>query len=386
MTRVGLVARADKTGLGVQTLEMYRHLQPAKTLVMDLSHIDRTRFAVDRTLFPDATWLQPRFPVLKSIPDDASVIERWLDDLDVIVACETFYYWRIIERARQRRVKTVLQYNFEFLDFLPRPDLPMVDVLAAPSLWHFDEVRAQFPNTVYLPVPVDRDRIPFRARSDGHQLLHVAGNHTGEDRNGTRIVLEAMRHVDPSVHLTVRSQHPVKVHAKVRNRVTVHGPADDYWTNFEGTESVFVMPRRFGGLCLPLNEALAAGMVPLMSDVSPQNHFLDPRSLVPTCGSEQLMTKAPIDVWDVDPVVLAERINHLAERPEVVAELSAHSDRLASQWSWDTLGPRYLELFEDLASGGQPWTEPSTLTPSNSAPASLSGSDSRTGPTSSSAA
>ena len=35
--KLGLIARADNTGLGMQTWEFYRAMKPEKTLVVDIS-------------------------------------------------------------------------------------------------------------------------------------------------------------------------------------------------------------------------------------------------------------------------------------------------------------------------------------------------------------
>src|SRR5581483_7515404 len=44
--------------------------------------------------------------------------------------------------------------------------------------------------------------------------------------------------------------------------------------------SVLVLPRKYGGNCLPMNEALSAGMPVIMSNISPQADFLPDKWLV----------------------------------------------------------------------------------------------------------
>ncbi|MGW8178315.1 MAG: hypothetical protein ACWGQW_06055 [bacterium] len=50
--RVGLIARADKTGLGIQTYEFYKQMNPDKVMVVDLSHCSGQ--SPDMSLYPDA--------------------------------------------------------------------------------------------------------------------------------------------------------------------------------------------------------------------------------------------------------------------------------------------------------------------------------------------
>ena len=50
--KLGLIARMDNTGLGVQTTEFYKNMYPDKTMVVDISHLNGTKQYPER--YPDA--------------------------------------------------------------------------------------------------------------------------------------------------------------------------------------------------------------------------------------------------------------------------------------------------------------------------------------------
>jgi len=113
---------------------------------------------------------------------------------------------------------------------------------------------------------------------------------------------------------------------------------------------VLMLPRRFGGLSLQLHEALSSGMIPICTDIEPQNNFLRSESLIPTCGSKKIQTRgSEIDCYDVAPAVLANRIDELANlSKERIIELNESSDSIADSISWDRLKPVYLNTLENL--------------------------------------
>ncbi len=356
--RIGLIARADRTGLAVQTYEFSRHIECAKILVVDISRLNgqKNNFG----LYPGAKKISgepyPETTVSAGLPSNA-VIDAFLDGLDLVFTCETPYSYYLFEAARRRGVKTVLQYNFELFDHLAEPGLPKPDLFAAPSLWRYNEV--PFPNKCFLPVPVNRDLLPPRQITELRTVLHIAGNPAMEDRNGTRTVLDAWQHVKSPTKLVVRSPRRIP-HTSRDPRVRVD-TADRPWYHelYSGADAL-VMPRKFGGLCLPLNEALSCGMPVVMSDVAPQNGFLPPVMLVPARRDRKAMAKVPIDVHEVSPADLAARIDELAANPDRVAEASADADDLAASMSWKRLHPIYIDTFAAVVAGQVPQLLPPT--------------------------
>lgn len=341
--RIGLIARADKTGLGIQTYEFYRHMNPDKVLVVDLSHCSGQQ--PNMAMYPGATiWHDKRYPGVEIFHDP--VVDEFLKDLDIVFTCETPYSYYLYAKAHEMGVKTVQQYNYEFLDYLCNQGLPFPDLLASPSTWHIEDVK-RFPTRVeHLPVPVNRDLLPFRRRDRLTKILHTAGTPAVEDRNGTYLLAEAMRLVKSPVTLEIKSQKPLEIHG-LRNTTIDYSKPDSY-ADLYGDHDAYVMPRKFGGLCLPMNEAVSTGMVVVSSRIPPQTSWLPPQCLVGGHVSKQIMTKTMIDIFETDIVELADKIDELAQDETLFGSLSDHMNALAENLDWKVQKQRYLDVFESL--------------------------------------
>ncbi len=336
--RLGLVARADNGGLGIQTWALYRHLRPARTLVVDIEHLTGYRNHFER--YPGAM-ISRGEPTLDTI-------RRFVEGLDVVLTCETPYNYALFSHCRAVGVRTVLQYNFEFLEYFANPQLPRPDLFLAPSLWHFD--RVPFANKRFLPVPVDRERLPFRHRTRARRFLHIAGHETIHDRNGTALVLEALRHVEAPVEVLLRAQrrHGFEV-PPTRARVTVaNEDVPLHWDLYGDEDDVLLLPRRFGGLSLQLDEALSRGMPAIMTDVSPQSGFLPGEWLVPAVSSFRFMAKTQIECFSCDPAALARRIDAFARDPALVSRASLAADALAERIAWHRLAGEYERVLAEV--------------------------------------
>lgn len=352
--RVGLVARADKTGLGTQTHNFWANIHPDQTLVVDLSHCSGQRpnmamYSGDPNV---RGWANRTYPSIDPVPDE--VVEKFLDKVDVVFSCETFYNSWFLQRAREKGVRTVLQPNYEFLEWLLHPSLSEPDVFALPSTWHEAEIRAALPgrDIRVVPVPIDRLRLPFKLRIGMETILHTAGTPAMEDRNGSLLLIEAMRHVRTPVKALILTQKELGAPYVPANVSIRRANVENYWDMYEEGDC-YVIPRKFGGLCLPMNEALAVGMPVLSTDISPQGEFLPPDLLVPAPQRRQIMTRAMIGVHEADPVALAARIDWLYEHPFRFTELSTWAGEWGDAHSWEALRP----LYDAVLSG----TEPSDL-------------------------
>lgn len=343
--RLGLVARPDNSGLGIQTWELYRHLNPDKTLVIDLSGIADSNDHCNKRAFLD------RFPgaqVHQGPTPPPEVIEEFLDGLDIIFSAETFYTQDFLHRSNHRKVKSVLQYNYEFLAHLTTPSLPHPTLFAAPSLWHY--FATNLPNKVHLPVPIATDRFAPRATppATARTFLHPVGRPAIYDRNGTEDVIAALEWVREEITMIFRCQRPGYVQNLLRRtilpvNVTVvvdDSAPEEYWRNYQDVDAV-VLPRRYGGLCLPANEALGAHLPILMPDIDP-NHRLLPREwLFPARVESEFRAANSVIVHRSDPVPIARLIDTLATDSQAYAQAVAQAARLASVYSWDDLLPEY---------------------------------------------
>jgi glycosyltransferase involved in cell wall biosynthesis len=299
------------------------------------------------SLYPGAQmWNDRLYPDLTVQSDP--VIEDFLRDLDVVFTCETPYNYWLFERARELSVKTVLQFNFEFLDY-SRNSLPEPDLFAAPSPWYLDTVREQLPgrNVQLLPVPVDREMFPYKPRTSLGSLLHTAGTVAMEDRNGTVLSAKAMDYIDENITLNIRSQRPIRDIRNKRNIKFTVGAVDSPAELYESGD-VFLFPRKFGGLCLPIQEALSCGMPIIVSDCSPQTFWVPEELRVPAHKIKTIETRNTIDVWESDPRDIAEKILWLRGNPDKVIEYSQWADQWAQEHSWQSLKSVYLDVMSNL--------------------------------------
>lgn len=345
--RIGLIARADNTGLGVQTHEFYRHMRPAKTLVVDLSARKRNRLHPER--YPDAE-------VVRDFPTIAQ-FEHFLRDLDVVYTAETPYGHELFSLAANKGVRTVLHYNWEFLDHLQRPHLPRPTIFAAPSTWHYNEM--PFENKTLLPVPIATDRFATRAHGPtATHFLHIAGTPALHDRNGTKDLLAALEHVTAPVTVTIRCQDPAYVDEAASSRrmpsnvnlVIDTTDTPNYWDLYKSGD-VLVMPRRFGGLCLPVNEALGARMPVIMPAIEPNTAWLPADWLVPATEQGRFMARTKIAVHSTDPHALAAKIDQFATDRDFYRDARASAETLSAQNSWAAMRSAYEHLFESIARG-----------------------------------
>lgn len=346
MKRLGLIARGDLTGLSVQTQAFWRHLQPEQTLVVDLSRHSRQK--PDNRMMPNSSiWNDNIYPSTEIVKD--SKLERFLRSVDVVFTCETPYNYWLFKRARELGVKTFLQFNYEFLDYNKSNigTLPEPDVFLAPSMWHLDDVKKLLPgrDIRFLPVPVDRKAFPFKHRDHLDTLLHTAGTGAMEDRNGSVLSAEAMSYVSSSVKLHLRSQSRIKEISSRPNIVLTNSKVK-FPHELYGDEQVFLMPRKFGGLCLPMNEAVSCGMPIISTDCSPQSTWLPEALLVPSKRVKTIETRHPIGLYESDPKDIARVIDWLADNPKEVSHYSDWADHYAESISWTKMKSVYLENLE----------------------------------------
>jgi glycosyltransferase involved in cell wall biosynthesis len=352
--RTALLVRSDNRGLGRQTFDYWKHLQPAKTL-----HIRMASSVGSWTPYQEhPEW----YPGVRSadfnghsgtVDEDAY---RWLlTDTDVLLTAETAYDHRAWGWAREMGVRTVLVGNPEFLG----PDKVGTggpDQIVLPSPWRVGTI----PGAAHLPQPVDRDVFAFSPRplNDPPRFLHVVGNRATRDRAGTDIVLDCLRFLRHRVNLTIRCQGPLSAPQELllrglrRHQIpnVMRADIEDPRELYEGFD-VLLAPRRYGGLSLPLNEAASCGLAILAGDREPESSILPPEALMPVVnGRETSFQGGMFRLEDVRPQDLAAGIDWLVEDPGAVARLSEASNRYAESIAWPVLLPRWLDLLERVAS------------------------------------
>ena len=124
--RIGVIARADNRGLGIQTWEVARHLEVERVLVVREPGSERRGFHPQLDRFPGAAIVE--FGQYNDGELDEEICRGWLDGLDVIYSAETLYDWRISGWAREAGCATVVHANPEFYKH-------SVDSLDHPTAW-----------------------------------------------------------------------------------------------------------------------------------------------------------------------------------------------------------------------------------------------------------
>lgn len=336
--KLGIIARADQTGLGYQTKSYVKHLNPSKVIL------------IDSTSFGD--WVRPQFPewyanhnmiTINGIPRDDE-LKTILSGLDVLLTAETPYNLNLYKVAREMGVKTVCVENAEFYDHIKYPEFEMPDLIIMPSVWKYEEIKAHAESrgtkVVQLHHPVDRDEITYIPRTKA-TFMHIAGKPAAFDRNGTWDFLQAC----PNGVITTQSDD-------LRKQIGMRYPQSQIYFNIQQYNHLYqmadimVLPRRYGGNCLVLNEALAAGMPVIMPDISPNNHLLPSEWLVPAHETGVFEPRTTVPIYSVDIRALYSKLEWFREQD--IATHSAKANELADSISWKTLKPEYERVLKEI--------------------------------------
>lgn len=324
--KIGAILRCDYTGLGIQSKEFFDHI-PCKALVIDAHKLSGQQQNLH--WFPD----QPVFTMKMGLKIPFDVINEFLNGVDVLMTFETPYDYSVYDICRKRGVKTILQLNYEFLEYPSK--FPPPDLFASPSLWHYDDIPGP---KIFLPVPVNTSRqVP--EKSPG-VFLHIAGRSAIHDRNGTMTFLNSLKHVKSDITVYVRSQQYFQAPRVPRNVKLFldYTNKDDYWENYSG--GVLVMPRKYGGLCLPMQEAIAMEMPVIATAISPNDTWLPANWLVPVRHAGSFRCKQHVDFYEANERELALKIDEFSDQ-EVYETAVKKAISIKERLSWEKLLPLY---------------------------------------------
>lgn len=327
------MARADDTGLGVQSWEACRALQPDAVLVVEMGAGAHRELPTYHDRYPGAT--RATFAHGR-LPEDA--VRDWLAELDVVVGFECFYDPDFYDWAEHARTATALQVNPELLRPLDvYPQRP--SAWWAPTPWRLEHIPA---GAGVVPVPVADDRFPFRRpeRDGVLRVLHVEGHPALADRNGTRIVRDALRRVTRPMRVTMASQAQRAYRSTGPAEIVTRGPMANYWDLY-ADHDVLVLPRRYGGLSLIAQEAMASGLAVVMTDAEPQRSIWPILAVPGTEGPPVRMLCGPLRPVHADPAELAGVLDRLASDPDEVGAAQIASLRWAMENRWSSLAPLY---------------------------------------------
>lgn len=334
----GLVARCDQGGLAALTREIHRHLQPERTLLVEVPEARRGPCVPDDYQHGNIYQVDWR----GALPDRAI---EWTtaEGIDQLLTAEFWYDDRLLRAAHGNAIRTATYAMPELSAWaIPGDESPCSRTLYAPTWWRLDTL----PNATLLPMPVARDRLPFARRKRVEHLYHQAGT-PFHDRNGTQILLDALPFVQADgLRLTVHTTRWLDI-PRSRVDVALADPAaPDYWDVYPPDIDLLALPRRYGGLSLPIQECASLGVPSLVlaSDPYAQEPFC---VAVPSTGArEEQMKGGRVPVHSADPRVLARAIDYLVEHPEDVEAASGAADGWAAEHDWaGPLGDRWRHTF-----------------------------------------
>lgn len=331
----GLVARADNTGLGNLTWEIWRHLSPDRTVVIDVEAYRKQPTHRDR--YPGSTW-----NIGLDCDWSEESIRRFLDGLDTVFTAETPYNPALFSIAREMGVRSVLYVMPELFPYNEHPDLPRPDLYVCPTSYLLDNI----PNPkMVLPLPVDRERCRFRTRTSANGTVwHLAGRPALLDRNGSLVVVESSPFVRGKVRLRAQTTK-VSGRRAFPNLHTEQREFANYWEAYDDID-LLAIPRRYGGLCMPLQEAASCGIPVIIPNVEPYNAgWPEPLLVEPVIDRARRMAGGIIPLAAIPPRRLADKVNALIEDDALMEAMSHAMDAWAEQRSWEVMEPWWRSML-----------------------------------------
>lgn len=338
---LGILARYDGGGLGTLTREVFRHLEPARTLLISMPgrtgreglfpwayDIDGTGRSVYPTEFAGA------------FPQRA---RDWIaaEGITTLWSAETFYDERVMRAAHQHGIRTVVYAMPELAPWSVDPSAAKPRALHVPTEWRADTV----PGASVLEFPVATDRLPWRGRDQVRHIFHITGS-AMLDRNGTNGLLAALPMIPEKLRVTIRSEKPLDVPACHHDIEVVYDATPDYWRIYPDDIDLLVMPRRYGGLSLPVQECAALGVPSVVLGSDPYAEHPFTWVALTDRFTEHRMKGGMVPVWQFDPADLATAIRRAVTAPGGNADRSSYAQEWAAHRAWDgPLGDRWREML-----------------------------------------
>lgn len=347
MRNLGIIAFANQSGLGYQTKRLVELIKPERVIVIDSSPFSKNTKQ-------NFHWYQNfNGYKIKGFPRDYEV-DVFLKGLTHIFMCENPLNFRILSKSRELGIKSFVQVNFEFCDNYANPAFPEPDYFIMPSYWKIPEMKERYgeERVIYLPPPLSMQEfsstrdVNLKRSGERKKFLHIVGTLAAYDRNGTIDLLKSLQHIDADFSLTIRSQQPLPDEYMTHDyRVAYKIGSDEEPDQIYKDYDALILPRRYAGLCLPVNEALASALPVVMPDISPNNQLLPDEWLVEGYKWERFMARVPIDAYKVNPEELALRIESFVEKDLTEDKLTA-LEIAHQQFSYNSLEGAYNKLWQ----------------------------------------
>jgi glycosyltransferase involved in cell wall biosynthesis len=335
--KIGLIARPDNGGLGSLSVDFYKNLPIEK--VIALSPVRK-----------EHEWKFPTAFFTDKLKDD--LLADFCQGLDLVITFETPYNWNLFEIAKERKVKTVLIPNFEWMEMT----FPLPDLMICPTMLDY---RVLMEPKIYLPIPIDREILPFKLRTKAETFLFNAGRGGIDGRNQAVQVLKSIPLVKSDVKFLIRFQSFLRSTSPEAINEILTLEKDSRVLCWEGElqhyqqayilGDVLVHPQKYGSLSLPVQEAMSRGMPIIAMNKYPESSFLPKDLLLDSLSVTRSLIRRPVENYNVSPEVIAAKIDEVANMD--ISQYSLLSDKLAEKWSWSNLKSVYLDIFERLING-----------------------------------
>lgn len=241
--RIGLVGYNTRTGLGELNRQIVQHSTIYKWLIKTHPHKQTLPFTQERTQTSVGTsWLH---------------VTQFVDDVDVVLFCETPYFGDDLVYYAQGKGKRVVCVPMQ--EWMPaRRDnwTQSVDLYVCPTHHCYRQFKDELP-CHHFPWPKDADRFPFRRRDRVERFLFLNGNGGWQGRKGMAVVQEALK-LWPEMPLIIHNQR-------------VSGGELDSNSDLYREGDVLICPHSVDGLCLEIPEAMLSGLPVIATDGEPWN-------------------------------------------------------------------------------------------------------------------
>jgi len=233
------------------------------------------------------------------------------------------------------------------------PEWSLPDILLSPSIWNIDIVEKKFGSkckVYHLPPPTDTSLFNVARENNisktHKRILHIAGKKAAKDRNGTNTVVEMLKHSSADYELVIATQTPLDFITKdsrlkinkdnVRNR-------EDLYNGYDA----MVLPRRYAGLCLPMNEALISGLPVFMTDISPNNQILPNDWLIHSNKIGEFKTKSMVDIYEADAIKLGNTIDNYINNDKINKYKKIAIEIGFNNFSVENLKDKWLKVINE---------------------------------------
>lgn len=309
--RIGLVGYNTRTGLGELNRQIVWHTVVHRWLVKP--HKSKETLPLEQT------------KTTSTVGTTWGHVTDFVDDVDVVVFCETPYYDDLVEYASLKGRRVVCVPMQEWMPARRDGWVGGVDLFICPTADCYLQFKDELPCESF-PWPRDVERFPFRQRTTCERFLFVNGNGGWQGRKGMAVIQEALR-LWPEMPLIVHDQKPAG--KELADNADLYREGD-----------VLLCPHSIDGLCLEIPEAMLSGLPVIATDGPPWNEH----QLLARINStvHRRMTSRMVNWYTPSAKHLVEICQRLLGRD--VSEASRTAHERASQRSWSRYGRDFTAL------------------------------------------